>query len=104
MKPMQLPYDERAHTIRKLIDRCHFATIRQCVQSRGTQAWAAFCVDPSVTLEQVAVVAATGDDVTMTQLMFAGIVKPIDAYREITDEVQCHVIYIEPAYLVQFAD
>jgi hypothetical protein len=102
MKPMRLPYDERAHTFRKLIERCHFNTIMRCVESSGTGVSAAFCVDPSVTLEQVAVVAAIGDDVMMTELMISGVVKPVDACGEITDEAQCHVIYIEPAYLIQF--
>ena len=47
---------------RNQIDRCEFRIIRLYVESQHSQIKAAFVVDRSIRLEQVAVVAAFGDD------------------------------------------
>jgi len=104
MPPLTLPDDERTAAFRQQIDRCEFRIIRLYVESQYSNIKAAFGVDRSIRLEQVAVVAAFGDDATMRRLMSEGLVKRIDTRLRIADEVQCSVIYLEPAYLVQFVD
>lgn len=98
MPPLTLPDDERTAAFRQQIDRCEFRIIRLYVESQHSNIKAAFGVDRSIRLEQVAVVVAFGDDATMRRLMSEGLVKRIDTRLRIADEVQCSVIYLEPAY------
>ena len=104
MPTLTLPDDERTAAFQQNIDRCEFRIIRLYVESPQTNIKAAFVVDRSIRLEQVAVVAAFGDDATMRRLVREGLVKRIDVPLRIGDERQCNVIYLEPAYLVQFVD
>jgi len=104
MPPLTLPDDERTAAFQKQIDRCEFRIVRLYVESQHSQIKAAFVVDRSIRLEQVAVVAAFGDDATMRSLMSEGLVKRIDAPLRIADDLQCDVIYLEPAYLIQFVE
>ena len=104
MSPITLPDDERTTAVRQLIDRCDFKVVRLYVESPRTTIRAAFVVDLSIRLEQVAVVAASGDDTTMRKLMTGGLVQRIDDLSLIADDTQCHVIYIEPAYLIQIIE
>jgi len=65
MPTLTLPDDERTAAFQQQIDRCEFRIIRLYVESRQTNIEAAFVVDRSIRLEEVAVVAAFGDDATM---------------------------------------
>lgn len=68
---LTLPDDERTAAFQQNIDRCEFRIIRLYVESPQTNIKAAFVVDRSIRLEQVAVVAAFGDDATMRRLIRA---------------------------------
>lgn len=104
MPTLSLPDDERTAAFKQQIDRCDFRIIRLYVESQNSEIKAAFAVDRSIRLEQVAVVAAFGDDATMRSLISEGLVKRIDVPLRIADDVRCDVIYLAPAYLVQFVD
>ena len=102
MPTITLPDDERTAAFQQQIDRCEFRIIRLYVESPQTHIKAAFVVDRSIRLEQVAVVAAFGDDATMRILIREGLDKLIDVPLRNGDERQFNVLYLEPAYLVQF--
>ena len=102
MVSIKLPDDERTAEFRQLIDRCVFRIVRLYFESYRTNIKAAFVVDRSIRLEQVAVVAAFGDEAMMRRLMTDGLDQRIENPRRIADDTQCRVIYLEPAYLVQF--
>lgn len=59
-------------------------------------------VDSSVPLEQVAVIAWSGDVPQWQHLVAAGLIQP--ATDCIPSDANCHVIYMPPAYLVQLID
>ncbi len=61
-------------------------------------------VDRSLWLEQVAVVAASGDYATKCQLMKSIFDQRIDDCFRIAEQTLCHVIYLELAYLIQFVE
>jgi hypothetical protein len=104
MSPITLPDDERTAAFRQQIDHCEFRIIRLYVESPRSNIKAVFVVDRSIRLEQAAVVAAFGDDETMRRLMSEGFVMRLVNPLRIADDIQCNVIYLEPAYLVQFVD
>ena len=104
MSRILLPDDGRTAAARQLIDRCNFRVARLYVESPQTDIKAAFVVDRRVRLEQVAVVATSGDEATLRQLLESGLVQRIDDCSQFADQTLCSVIYLEPVYLIQFVD
>ena len=76
--------------------------MKRFVQTPGTEIDGAFIIDASTSLAHVAAVAWSGDATRMKELIRTGAVEI--ASRDIPEHRRCRVIYLPPAYLVQFPD
>lgn len=94
--------EQKEAFLRNKIDWTDFGTVKRYVQSPETEIDGAFVIDSSTSLAHVAAVAWSGDATRMTELMRKGAVEL--ASQDIPDHRRCRVIYLPPAYLVQFPD